>query len=220
MSVTTHGPFLFDPEEQLLAEIQNLVDAAAQSVSEDHYDAPTQEPPLTARLAQAIELAIKQHPINVDGLTVEVATQDVPSLGSKMEKQIGGDLYISLVRRDKETPVSKGMLVQAKWDHKLANDPLLHRQATRMRNRTRESYIWSYGPHGVTSIHTGAMIGATPIEEPVSAGELIADGLRCRKGDPNIGRDLSLPRPRAMDAMLKRLHAEAALEIEVEQADS
>jgi hypothetical protein len=219
MSVTTSGPTFHDPEEQLLTEIQDLVDAAVQSVCEDHYDAPTQEPPTTARIAQAIEIAIKQHPINVNGLTVEVATQDVPSLGSKMEKRIGGDLYISLVRRDKEIPVSKGLLVQAKWDRKLTRDPLLPGQAARMRNRTRESYIWSYGPHGVTSIPAGAMIGVAPLRDILSAGELIAEGLRCRKGDPQIGRDLSLPRPLAMNAMLKRLNAQAALEIEVEHTD-
>jgi hypothetical protein len=116
-------PTFHDPEEKLLSEIQHLVDAAVQGVCEDHYDAPTQEPPTTARIAQAIEIAIKRHPINVDGLTVEVATQDVPSQGSKMQKRIGGDLYISLVRRDKEIPVSKGLLVQVKWDRKLASDP-------------------------------------------------------------------------------------------------
>lgn len=206
-----------EDEEELLARVRELVDDVAQQICEDHYDAPTQEPPTTARLAQAIEMAVQRHPINVNGLVLEVATQDVPDRSSTMERRIGGDLYISLVRRDKRPPANKGMLVQAKWDYRLANDPLLHEQASRLTRRTRDSYIWAYGRHTIASIPAGAFAGTAPIGPPMTAGQLVADALGCNKGDPGLGRNLELPRAEAMTEMLNRLHAEASLEFEVSE---
>lgn len=217
MSITISGPTFDDPEEQLLTELQNLVDNVARHVCENHYEAYTQEPATTARLAQAIEMALERHPINVDGLAIEVATQDMPDRGSRMEKLIGGDLYISLVRRDKDVPVSKGMLAQAKWDTKLESDPLLEQQAARMHRRSKESYVLVYGPHDVLAVPASSIIGTVPEAEIVTVGELIASGLRCTRGDEKIGRDLNRPRPQSMNAMLDRLHAEAVLEFAVDK---
>ena len=175
---------------------------------------------MTSRIAQMIETVIKQHPINAGDLKLEVATQDVPDRGSSMERNIGGDLYISLVRRDKTPPVSKGMLVQAKWDSSIKTDRQLRVQARRMHRRSKDdSYVWSYGPKGVSAIPSGAFVNPGSIYPEMTAGELIAEGLRCRRGDLRIGRDLGIPRSAGMRAMLNKLNAEGALEFQVDHED-
>jgi hypothetical protein len=201
MTVTTLHD---ESEEELLAKIKGVVDAIVDAVCEDHYHAPTQEPPMTSRIAQMIETVIKQHPINAGDLKLEVATQDVPDRGSPMERNIGGDLYISLVRRDKSPPVSKGMLVQAKWDSSIKTDRRLRRQVRQMRGRSKDdSYVWSYGPKGVIAIPSGAFLNPGSIYPDMTAGELIAEGLRCRKGDLRIGRDLpSLSQKRTISSTI------------------
>jgi hypothetical protein len=139
-----------------------------------------------------------------------------------MEKHSGADLYISLVRRDGETPVSKGMLVQAKWDHAMRHSSERRRlrdQARQMLERTDDSYIWVYERTGVAVIPTIAfpLSPGTPLLWPrQTVGELLADGLKCTAGDRKIGRDLGQPLVSSLDTMLERLSAKSAIEFIVE----
>jgi len=203
---------LSEDEHILLKEIRNLVNAATREVCANHYDAPTQEPPTTSRLAQAIESELKHHPINVNDLTVEIATQDVPDRGSTMESLIGADLYISIVWKERD--INKGMLIQSKWDY-ASSDPKLDEQIKHMQARTDEAYVWLYGRYEVDSLPAAFFTGKISTALGVSVGQIIADGFACTRGDPKIGRDLNKPRAEAMNDMLNRLHAEAALEFAV-----
>lgn len=205
-----------DPEEEMLATVEGVIDAIVEATCEVHYGALTQEPDMTGRIAALIEHVIASHPINVGGLKVEVTTQTLPSLNSRMELEIGADLYISIVRHDKNPPISKGMLVQAKWDDTL-NDPRLIEQVGKMFDRTDEAFVWAYGPTGISSFPGSAFdpAGAKGAQAETSPGELISEALRCNRGDEKIGRDLSLPRPVGMTTMLRKLHVNEGLDIQV-----
>src|ERR1700712_1602208 len=125
-----------DAEENLLRELEQRVNAIAAELAIDNYGV-IQEPAFTSRLAQEITSEIRRHPINSKQLRIEVSSVDVPSLGSSMERDIGADLYISVVRRDRVPPVSKGMLVQSKWDRTL-KDARIQGQMDHMIERTDE----------------------------------------------------------------------------------
>ncbi len=199
-----------DDEEQVLRELEDRINDIAVEMADEYFDI-IQEPAFTSRLAQEITTEIRRHPINSNGLRIEVTSVDVPSLGrGSMEKDIGADLYISVVRRDRLPPVSKGMLVQSKWQHKL-DDARLPGQMSDMIKRTKDSYVWAYGPNGVTCAKIYPTTDGASYDDMKSVGGLVADGLRCTAGDPAIGRNLSLPRPEAMRHKLRELQANTAL---------
>jgi hypothetical protein len=80
-----------------------------------HNPALTQEHQFTSGIAYAIERELERFPIA--GLNVAVHAQEFPDRGpGSLEKSSGADLYVSIVRLDGEAPISKGMLVQSKWD--------------------------------------------------------------------------------------------------------
>jgi hypothetical protein len=85
-----------------------------------------------------------------------------------------------------------------------------------MYRRSRESYIWIYGENSVIAVpakrarypklpHDFTSIGR------VTIGDLIADGLRCNKGDESLGRPLSRPTIDGMHAVMQRLATPRAL---------
>jgi hypothetical protein len=222
MSVTTiTGPTSDDPLEELLNEARGRIDAAVIMVARHHYQTPTQEHQLTARLAQAIESELRHQPIEVDGLRLEVFTQDLPDRGSgSMESKVGADLYISLDRLDEYNSISKGMLVQSKWHDSLTHADerrRLRNQIARMYRRSSSSYLWVFDENGVTSIEAPKSSNPTLtwIRNPTSVGELIVSGFRCTKGDPNIGRDLDLSPAQALIRVLHRLSARHSLDLAV-----
>ena len=120
MALKKFLPFSPAQEEQLFAKLTRVVDLRVAQVLRDNYLAQTQEPALTASVAQAIMTELTHHPLVVNRLRLDVWFQNVPDRGAdSMERKTGADLYISLVRNDLTTPVSKGLLVQAKWDRSL-----------------------------------------------------------------------------------------------------
>ncbi|WP_315792443.1 hypothetical protein [Bradyrhizobium sp. SZCCHNRI1002] len=195
--------------EEAIRELETRVNEIAAEMSADNYDL-IQEPAFTSRLAQEITTEIRRHPINAGGVKVEVTSVDVPSLGSTMEKDIGADLYISVVRRDREPHVSKGMLVQSKWD-KTIGDKRLSGQMGQMIDRSSDSYVWAYGPNGVMCGKVYHTTTGPALDNFKPIGGLVADGLRCTVGDPRIGRDLRLSRKDAMRKKLRELQANAGL---------
>ncbi|XIA62678.1 hypothetical protein ACFIOY_24705 [Bradyrhizobium sp. TZ2] len=127
-----------------------------------------------------------------------------------MEKDTGADLYVSVVRRDRQMPVSKGMLVQSKWDH-TTRDPRLRGQIDQMTDRTDASYVWVYGKSGVYCAKASTLHPVPREIDLKPIGELIADGLRCTAGDLKIGRDLSLPRAQGLIRKMRELQAPVGL---------
>jgi hypothetical protein len=199
-----------------------LIDEVVMYQCAHHYNAHTQEHQFSSRLAEAIEIELRHFPIA--GLDVEVVTRDFPDRGrGSMEKRSGADLYISLVRRDGKRAVSKGLLVQSKWDHALevsSERRRLRDQCERMLARTEEAYVWVYQERGIAVVPARTVSSSTreiPLPRPRrSVGALVADGLRCTAGDPAIGRDVDEPVVPALDAMLERLSANTAIEFVVE----
>jgi hypothetical protein len=84
------------------------------TVVQKHYDALTQEPQLTAKIAEAIELTLDR--TDFGDLNVRVAVRDFPPQGrGALEGKVGADVYIStaVIGEDGED-VSKGMLAHSR----------------------------------------------------------------------------------------------------------
>jgi hypothetical protein len=199
----------------VLRTIGQLIDGIATQVCVRHYSADTQEHQLTAKIAGAIEREMSG--LQIDGYTVGIAVQDFSDRGrGSKERKTGADLYISVVLDGDVEPISKGMLVQAKWDHTFSPTAAdMKEKLGNMLARTQASYVWVYHPSGVTSIPaTGVMNGETG-RNVTTAGQLIADGLECTEGDPRIGRDTSKEIVDSLNEMLSELAADKALGVTV-----
>lgn len=127
-----------EEKEHVFQVIEQAVDAIVSEVAKGHYEALTQEPQLTSRIAGAIEHTIKQ--MDVGDLNVQVEVRDFPAQGrGALEGKVGADVYISVaVIPENREDVSKGMLAQAKWDHS-AKDPKLPEQIGKMMERSESS---------------------------------------------------------------------------------
>lgn len=218
-TITIAGPTHHDPLEELLEQLADRIDGVVNAIASESYQMERHEEPTTSRLTQAIVDAVRADPINVDGLTVEVHAEEFKPA---QERKTGADLYISLVRHDLEVPKSKGMLVQAKRRsslHKSGESRRLGNQSKRMYRRSDHSYVWIYESTRVIS--AAAPQSNEPqlaiITNPISVGTLIADGLRCNKGDEDIGRNRSLPLHEGMTAIMDDLSVPYALDFDVNQ---
>jgi hypothetical protein len=87
------------------------------------------------------------------------------------------------------------------------------------RRSKKGSYVWVYDDHGIISAK--APQSSEPILQRLtdasSVGELIANGLRCNKGDDNIGRELSAEPTASIKAVMRRLSVPQALDFVVRQ---
>jgi hypothetical protein len=169
-----------------------------------HYRALTEEPEFTGVVAGVIEDRLREYRFGDLDLDVEVMVQPLPA--RTLESDVGADLYISIVRKDGPKPVSKGMLVQSKWDDTVGTAGA---QARTMVERSPEgSYVWAYGPHGIDVIpaHTVAEgLPPPPLDEQPTVGGLIAGGIQCTAGDPAIGRQVEGDRIESLNAAMERL---------------
>jgi hypothetical protein len=202
--------------EELYSTIQHTVDNIVSKVVQKHYEALTQEPQLTAKVAEAIELALDE--INVGDLNAKVLVRDFPAQGpGALEGKVGADVYIStaVISEDGED-VSKGMLAQAKWDD-TTTDGKLPQQIGKMLERTESSYVWVFGPHGILCTPATKYFDPEPPDTAQTVGSLIANGLRCREGDRHIGRDLTKPPGTSMNEIMQELGVYTALSFTVRE---
>ena len=205
-SITLSGSDFHDPLEQLLHDLAERVDSAVDGIARESQQFRRYEEPTTSRLAQAINDAIRHHPITAPGLALDVHAEEFTK---RQEKVAGADLYISVVRKD--TYISKGMLVQTKRRETIlrSGEPQrLGNQCKQMRRRSKKaSYVWVYEDDHVLSVK--APQASAPILQRVtdasSAGELIADGLRCNRGDEDIGLELSAEPVEGILEVMRRL---------------
>ena len=200
-----------EEKERLFQTIGHAVDGIVSEVVAGHYDALTQEPQLTSKIAGAIEQMIKQ--FDVGDLNVQVEVRDFPAQGrGALEGRVGADMYISVaVIPEDRTDISKGMLAQAKWDHS-AKDPKLPEQIGKMIERSKSSYVWVYGPNGVTCYPAGDYLNPDPeAGGGQSVGSLIVNGLRCEEGDRQIGRDLTKPLITSLNEIMEELGVQTAV---------
>ena len=206
-----------EEREVLFDAIQEAVDNVVSMVVGGHYDALTQEPQLTAKIAGAIELTLDQ--MDLGDLNVKVAVRDFPPQGpGALEGKVGADVYISVaVIGEDRNDVSKGMLAQAKWDHTI-KDAKLPEQIGKMMERSESSYVWVFGPHGVTCLPAGKYFDPNPAEEAgQSVGSLIANGLRCEEGDRRIGRDLTKPLITSLNEIMQDLGVNTAVSFTIRE---
>jgi hypothetical protein len=208
----------------LFDRLREIVDKTCSRVHAEEYDTLTQEPALTAIIAAEIRNELRHHPIVVGRLSIEVMSRNVPDRGSKtMESINGADLYISLVRRD--TGVSKGIILQSKWEKELKNgNKRLRNQALRMQHRSDgSSFILVFGPRGIVAVPalraTWPRVPHDFLDDAMSLGTLLAEGLKCNKGDRGLGRDLGAPASQGMDDVLRRISGihQPALELQVKR---
>jgi hypothetical protein len=219
MSITTTDTTFFDPLEELLRQLTERVDAVVDPIARESYQLDRHEEFTTSRLAQAVTSELRDAPITVPGLALEVHAEE---FRPTHERKIGADLYISVVRRDLDFTKSKGILVQAKRRISLLRDDESRRlgnQSKRMYRRSDDSYVWIYEQDGVTCTKAprSSMPTLTRITNPMSVGELIADGLRCNLGDEDIGRDASAPTLEGISDVMQRLTVPRALDFVVRQ---
>jgi hypothetical protein len=213
--ITRTGTDFFDPGEVLLQKLEKRIDFAVNALAREHHLRNTEEPVLTARLVQLIEDNLRHDPIVVPGLKLEWESQTMGSIGRREEANSGADVYLSIVRRDAGRRDSKGMLVQAKrkkrFNKKSERDRLTI-QCNKMRDRTQDAYVWIFHETGVRVVK--APKDATDIQitdlldsASVTPGELVAEGLRCNRGDRTIGRSLNMELHAAMNDITSRLGA-------------
>jgi hypothetical protein len=204
-----------EQREELYGKIQRAVDDVVLKVVQKHYGALTQEPQLTAKVAEAIELTLED--INVGDLNAKIMVRDFPSQGKgALEGKVGADVYISTaVISESGEDVSKGMLAQAKWDDTM-DDPKLATQEGKMLERTGSSYVWVFGADGASCLRAGAghIVASS---ESQSIGSLIANSLRCIEGDTGIGRDLTKPPGTSMNEIMQELGVYTGLSFTVRE---
>ena len=136
MTDTTEGGDEKEPQDPQFIALAAAIDDLTQQLLQRHYDAKTQEHQLTSRIAQALESHYGD--IIIDGIRIRISVQEMPDRGSgSLERPTGADLYISIVRTDEPgRPVSKGLLVQSKWDDALHSIGRLREQSRDMLDRT------------------------------------------------------------------------------------
>ena len=192
--------------------IGEVVDGIVAQACARHYLAPTQEHQFTSKITALIERELND--MEVHGMHVKVHAQDFPDKGrGSWEKKSGADVYISLVVSAPGYEINKGMVVQSKWDDAKDHQRLAG-QVREMRDRTSSAYVWAYGPSSITVVPSDDVAeGKLDFSSAMTVGQLISEGLRCHEGDPNLGRDLTLPIPQSLNAMMEKLALKHGLSI-------
>jgi len=201
------------PRDRDLQLLAILIDGVIAQKCRRHYRADTQEHQLSSRIAEAIESEIGR--IRIGETWVEIVVQELPDRGrGSKEKKVGADLYVSIVIDDGREVISKGLLVQSKWDDTL-KDSGLTEQAEEMRRRTKDGYVWAYGPEGVAvyPANEDALMAARRGATGGTVGELLSEGAACRAGDTGIGRDTTKPIVDSLNEILNELSADTALSL-------
>ena len=207
-----------DPFEELTRKLVETIDPIVNAEARDSYLRQRHEEYTTSRIAGIINSTLRHEPITAPGLILDVHLEEFTR---SQESVAGADLYISLVRRDLDEIVSKGIIVQAKRRDSLlkSGEPeRLGKQCKRMNRRSKKgAYVWVYDSHGATSIK--APQASAPllqkVSESSSIGELIARGLRCTAGDKKIGRSELTSPIHGVDTMMRRLSVRKGLAFDV-----
>ncbi|WP_315718291.1 MULTISPECIES: hypothetical protein [unclassified Bradyrhizobium] len=206
-------------QERAYRLIGEIVDGIVAQTCARHYLAPTQEHQFTSKITALIERELND--MEVHGMNVKVHAQDFPDKGrGSWEKKSGADVYISLVVEAPGYHMNKGMIVQSKWDDSKDRRGLAA-QVRDMKKRTNSSYVWAYGPSSISVVPADDVAeGKMDFSSAKSVGQLISDGLRCHEGDPNLGRDLSLPVPQSLTLRMEKPALKHALSITLTEEDA
>lgn len=184
--------------------VGQIIDGIVAQACARHYFAPTQEHQFTSKIADRIESELDN--LTVSGMRVSVHAQDFPDKGrGSWEKESGADVYISVVMNAPDHTINKGMTIQSKWDDS-TDRAGLDEQVGKMKRRTKSSYVWVYGPSSIMVVPSSDVHGGKlDFSHAMTVGKLITDALRCREADPRLGRNLSMPIPQGLTAMMEQL---------------
>ena len=205
--------------ERAFRLVGQMIDGIVTQTCARHYLAPTQEHQFTSKITDRIESELQD--LNVSGLRVRVHAQDFPDKGrGSWEKKSGADVYISVVLDAPDQQVNKGMIIQSKW-HNSSSREMLADQTQKMKERTKSSYVWVYGPSSITVVPSDDVEGGKlDFSNAMTVGALITEGLRCNEGDPALGRNLDVPIPQSLTAMMERLALKRGFSVTLtEEAD-
>lgn len=196
-----------DPLERLLCELKSRIDHSAEIVARESFAMGRHETHISSRLAQVVGDEVRRLSSGIRDFTLYVAVEEFTPVE---EKQVGADLYISVYNRA-ELGEPKGFLVQCKRSESLGKFGERVRLAKQQRNMRRisqdGSYVCVFTQTGARLAHSS--VSAKRILKPPeswSIGDLVADGLRCKKGDPKIGPEAASPLPFGLNSMMRRFN--------------
>lgn len=190
--------------ERAYRHVGQLIDGIVAQACARHYFAPTQEHQFTSKIADRLESELNN--LSVFGVNVSVHAQDFPDKGrGSWEKDSGADVYISVVMNAPGHTINNGMTVQSKWDDSTDHAGLAE-QVGKMKKRTKSSYVWAYGPSSIAVVPSSDVhAGRLDFSHAMTVGTLITEALRCHEADRRLGRNLALPIPNALTAMMEQL---------------
>lgn len=185
--------------------LAELIRGAVDDTVKKQLERLAQEPPISSKIATAIESRLDGMTIN--GHNVSVVVQDFPDRGrGSWESKSGADLYIG-IRVESwlkgVPPVAKGLLIQAKKErilkHSRVDDPPSRSsiepdvvaQCEKMMARTdKGSFIWIYGAGGARVVPAAEVIKQQPVPPEYLASRNVAEQFRdvldCFSGDVTL----------------------------------
>lgn len=182
--------------------LADLIRGAVDDAVKSQIARRAQEPPISTRVASALEQRLDGSTIN--GYQVTVIAQDFPDRGpGSWEHKSGADLYIGI---RVETPIalletSKGMLVQAKKARKAYKGKRrkseseeqreLYDQCGKMLARTdKGAFVWVYGAGGAHIVPASEVYKLQVIPPEFLEGRNVAEQFRdvldCFSGDTGL----------------------------------
>jgi hypothetical protein len=197
--------------EELLGDLEERVDVAVSRVAEHAQALQKHEVPISSRLAQKIVDVVSEVDTSGTGYKLEVFVEEFTPTE---ESRSGADLYISIVLKDDDTQISKGLLVQSK--HRVAlrktdERRRLRNQSARMRRRAPDAshvFIFDEGQVLCADAPKSSDPKLSGLDhQSMTVGRLITEAFRCREGSPAIGIDSGPSTQQALRSVLSRLSA-------------
>lgn len=183
----------------ILAElIRGAVDDAVGS----QWKRRAQEPPISTRVASALEERLNG--VFINNYRVKVVAQDFPDRGpGSWEKKSGADLYIGIRVETPGAPfaTSKGLLIQAKKVRPLPLEAnpihigkdqqnLLDQCEKMLRRTDKGAFIWVYGATGTHVVPVSEVLKVQTVAPEYLEGRNIAEQFRdvldCFSGDLSL----------------------------------
>lgn len=209
------------PTRDTIAEI---IRGAVDDVVTTHISRITQEPAITAKIADRMESALRE--LSIFGYFVSVIATDIPDRGpGSLEKQTGVDLFVAIrvTSEDGSFSVAKGLLIQGKISvgHRGVKDRKgLREQCEKMVSKSAKgAYVWIYGALGVRSVPASEVLRYPKywVEDLGSRNiaEHFRDVLDCVAGDEGLAIDPIFESPVALNNWMKDLGAQHGIAIDV-----
>ncbi len=201
--------------------IAEAISTVANNVVRQHVGSLTQEPQLTSRIAQALETSLNG--LLVNNYSLQVVAQEFPDRGPKaLEKETGIDLYVGLQVQNSASKISKGIIIQSKWDNlssTLEKQKLDGQCQDMLRYSKSGSFVWLYGSSGISVIPASEVI-ANPQIKPQYLGsrnlyEIFVDILDCFKGDKNLAREEAFYDRKALSDFLSEFRISSGVNISI-----